>query len=377
VRHRVLIYGATGYTGRLIAEQLRNLRSSLVVAGRTTQRVQALATNLGVPGRAITLDDASALDRALGDICVVINAASPFAQTARPLIESCLRTKTHYLDITGELPVFQEAFGYDEAARKRGIMIMPGAGLGIVATDCLAMKVSALVPEAKYLRIALLRPTSFSRGTFRSALGLANSRVNIRRNGQLISVPVGRLQRTFDFGDGERESVAVSWADVFTAYHSTGIRNIEAYFEADFAARALYQVGASVADIMRLAPVRRWLNDAAAAWPEGPSELQRRIEKCVIVAEAEDSWRRRRCVRLETLDGYSFTAQATTTIALRTARGDFLPGFQTPARVYGADFVLELKGTRREELRRPFPHMKSDAAVFKGKRSSSVLENPD
>ena len=364
MRRRILIYGATGYTGRLIAKHLRNLRRSPVVAGRTAHSVQALAADLGVVGRVVTLDDLRSLDHALGDVCVLINAASPFAQTARPLIESCLRTKTHYLDITGELPVFQDAFCYDKAARKHGIMIMPGAGLGIVATDCLAMQVAALVPKATYLRIALLRPNSFSRGTFRSALGLANSRVSIRRDGQLISMPVGRLQRSFDYGDGERESVAVSWPDVFTAYYSTGIRNIEAYFEADFAARSLYHLGASIADVMRLAAVQRWLNVATILWPEGPPALQRQAEKCVIIAEVEDSWRRRRCLRLETPDGYSFTAQAAGAIALRATRGDFLAGFQTPARVYGADFVLGLKGTRREEIRLAFAPMVSDALAF-------------
>jgi short subunit dehydrogenase-like uncharacterized protein len=363
VRRRILIYGGTGYTGRLIAEHARNMRRSPVIAGRTAHRVQALAAELGVPGRVIALDEPEALDDALADVCVLINAASPFAQTTRPLIESCLRTQTHYLDITGELAAFRDAFGYDEAARKRGIMIMPGVGLGIVASDCLAMHVAARIPNAKYLRIALLRPESFSRGTFRSALGLSNSRVTIRRNGRLISVPVGQLQRAFDYGEGERESVAVSWADVFTAYYSTGIRNIEAYFEADFTSRTLYQLGAGVADAMRLAPVQRLLDIATRAWPEGPSPQRRQMEKCVIVAEAEDSWRRCSSARLETPDGYGFTAEAATAIAQRVTRGDFLPGFQTPAKVYGADFVLGLKGTRRVELGRPFSPMQADHMV--------------
>lgn len=354
MRRRVLIYGATGYTGRLIAGQLRHSHCHLVIAGRTPHRVRALAEELGVAGRAVALDEVEALDEAFDDVDVVINAASPFALTAPRLIESCLRTKTHYLDITGELGVFRNAFGYDEAARKRGIMIMPGAGLGIAASDCLALHVAGLVPNAKYLRIALLRPNSFSRGTFRSALGLANSRVSIRRNGRLMSLPVGRLQRAFDFGDGQKQSVAVSWADVFTAYHSTGIRNIEAYFEADFASRALYHLSAGVADTMQLTPVQALIEAIAGAWPEGPPEVQRRTEKCVIVAEAEDSWRQVRGARLTTPDGYSFTAEAASAIALRIMRGDFLSGFQTPARVYGADLVLDFKGTHRKELGQPF-----------------------
>jgi short subunit dehydrogenase-like uncharacterized protein len=347
---RILIYGGTGYTGRLIAEHARNLRHSPVIAGRTASRVQALAATLGVPGRVIALDQPEILDNALGDVDVLINAASPFAQTVSPLIESCLRTRTHYLDITGELPVFRRAFCYDEPARKAGIMVMPGVGLGVVASDCLAMHVAACVPNAKYLRIALLRPDSFSRGSFRSALALSNSRVTIRRNGRLVSVPVGRLQRAFDYGDGKRESVAVSWADVFTAYYSTGIPNIEAYFEADFTLRAIYQLTAGIADTLRLAPVKHWLNVATRAWPEGPSAQRRQMEKCVIVAEAEDSWRRRSSARLETADGYSFTAEAAIAISQRVARGDFLPGFQTPAKVYGADFVLAFTGARREQL---------------------------
>jgi short subunit dehydrogenase-like uncharacterized protein len=346
----VLIYGGTGYTGRLIAEHARINQHSPIIAGRNTNRVQALAAKLRVEGRVASVSDPKSLDDMLSDIAVLINAASPFSETARPLIESCLRTRTHYLDITGELPTFRDAFGYDAEARERGIMIMPGAGLGIVASDCLALHVASRIPDAKYLRLGLLRPERFSRGSFRSALGMSGSRVTIRRNGRLTSVPVGQLQRSFDYGDGERESVAVSWADVFTAHYSTGIRNIEAYFEADLASRIFYQLGATVADAVRLAPVQRWLTTATEAWPEGPTPGQREAENCVIVAEAEDSWRQRASTRLETTDGYSFTAEAATSIAQRIVRGDFLPGFQTPAKVYGADFVLGIKGTRRTEL---------------------------
>jgi len=353
LRGRVLIYGATGYTGRLIAERLRNSRRHLIVAGRTPDRVQALAAELGVAGSAMAIDDAGALDSALDNVDVVINAASPFELTSPALIQSCLRTKTHYLDIAGELPVFQNAFLHDAAARGRGIMIMPGAGFGIVASDCLAVHVAALVPNAKYLRIAV-RPGSISRGSFRSALEVANSPLSIRRNGRMTLLPVGRLQRAFDFGDGEKESVAVSWADVFTAYHSTGIRNIEAYFEAGFASRALYQLGAAVAGATRLKPVKALLDAIAGAWPEGPSDVRRQSERCVIVAEAEDSWRQIRSARLETPDGYSFTAEAAAAIARRIMRRDFVSGFQTPARVYGADLALRFRGTSRNELRRSF-----------------------
>jgi short subunit dehydrogenase-like uncharacterized protein len=360
MRRRILIYGATGYTGRLIATQARKTRHALVVAGRLADRVHALAATLGVSARVVTLDNPSALNEALGDSCVLINAAGPFVNTAGPLVEACLHTRTHYLDITGELPAFQHALSHDAAARKRGIMIMPGVGLGIVATDCLAMHVAALVPNAKYLRIGLSRPDLISRGSLRAAIGLTGSRVSIRRNGRLIMLPVGRLERSFDYGDGERRSVAVSWADVLTAYHSTGIRNIETYIEADVLSRALYQVAAGMVDMLGFAPVQRWLNVAAEAWPEGPSVQQRQAGRSAIVAEAEDTWRRRVCARLETADGYSFTAEAAVAIAERVIRGEFSPGFQTPGKIYGADFVLGVSGSLRQNLARPFPRVPSD-----------------
>lgn len=353
MRRRILIYGATGYTGRLIAEHARHVESPPVIAGRSAHRVQALAAELGLEGRAIAFDQSKALDDAISDIGVLINAASPFAKTAPALIESCLRTGTHYLDVTGELDVFQDAFRYDELANKRGIMIMPGVGLGIVASDCLAMHVAAGVPNAKYLRIGLLPPVSLSQGSIRTAFGLSVSQVSIRRNGRLISVPAGRFQRDFDYGDGKRESIAVSWADVFTAYYSTGIRNIEAYFETGFASRMVYHLGSAVADALRQAPVERWPGAAARTLFQSPSEQLRKKDRCVIVAEAEDSWRRRSCARLETPDGYSFTAQSATAIAERVRCGDFLPGFQTPGKLYGADFVLSMEGTSRVDLLRP------------------------
>jgi short subunit dehydrogenase-like uncharacterized protein len=191
-------------------------------------------------------------------------------------------------------------------------------------------------------------------------IGLTESQVRIRRNGQLTAVPVGRLERAFDYGAGEQRSVAVSWPEVLTAYYSTGIRNIETYIEANIVSSAVYLFAAGIADVLQLKAAQRSLRIGIEAWPEGPSAPQRQAGRCVMVAEAEDSWRRSSRARLETVDGYSFTAEAATTIAKRVIRGEFRAGFQTPGNVYGADFVLGLTGSRRRDLERPFPRMPCD-----------------
>jgi short subunit dehydrogenase-like uncharacterized protein len=348
---RLLIYGATGYTGRLVAAQAMTQGLDVVLAGRSAERLRELAQSLGLPWHVVGLDEGSRLNEVMRDADVVLNLAGPFTITARPIVEACLRTGTHYLDVTGEIAVFQTLHGYDSEARSRGVMVMPGVGFVVVASDCLAAYVVSKLPEARFLRLGVSSTNIFSRGTLRTMLGLVRERVSIRRDRQLTSVPVGRLERTFDYGEGERISTAVSWADVFTAYYTTGVPNIEVYAEAGPVERGLYQLGAWLAEPLRLAPWQHLLDLQARAWPEGPSEAQRSAASRVIVADVEDRWRRRICARMRTPDGYSFTRAATVAIAQRVLAGEVRAGFQTPAGLYGADFPLTFEGVCREDLK--------------------------
>jgi short subunit dehydrogenase-like uncharacterized protein len=346
---RLLIYGASGFTGGLLVERARAVGVDTIVAGRSRERLKRIARESGLSYRVVKLEDHTGLDAALSEIDVVINGAGPFINTAGPIVEACLRTGTHYLDVTGEFPVFQQLHAYDEAAREAGVMVMPGAGFVVVASDCLAAHVAVHMPDACWLRLALSHSGLVSRGSYTTMLGLLRENVSIRRNGRLCAVPAGRLERGFDFGDGERLSTAASWADVFTAYYTTRIPNIEVYVEAGALARTLYQLTAYFADLLRLAPVRKLLELQARVLPEGPSEEQRAVAPRAIVAEAEDRYRRCVQARLHTPDGYSFTPLSALAIAERVLAGDVRAGFQTPAGLYGADFVLCLEGVRRDD----------------------------
>jgi short subunit dehydrogenase-like uncharacterized protein len=345
-----MIYGSTGYTGRLIAQRAVEVGLAPVLAGRDEDRVRKQAELLGTPWRAVGLDSIEALTAALSGIEAVVHAAGPFVVTAPPMLEACLRAQTHYLDVSGELPVFREASGRNSEAVRAGVMLMPGAAWSVAATDCLAAHVAGRLPGAKYLRLGMTRSRLYLRGTARSALGLISSEVVIRRNGRLTSVPIGRMERAFDYGEGERTSMALSWPDAVTAYHTTGIANIEAYMEVGAAARVLAPLTARIGEAFQLPVLRSVLRLGAAALPEGPAEAARELARPVIVAEVEDAWRRVRRARLITADGYDFSALAAVAIAERVVGGEFEPGFQTPGRVYGADFVLSIEGTTRIDL---------------------------
>jgi saccharopine dehydrogenase (NAD+, L-lysine-forming) len=345
---RALIYGCTGHTGRLIVERARAFQRDIVLAGRDAGRIRPLAQSLGLPWRCASLEDSDGLDRMLEDVAVVLHAAGPFSATARPMLEACLRAGAHYLDIAGELPVFQTISRYDQDARDRGIMLMPGVGFSIVATDCIAAHVTACMPAARHLRLGLSMPQSLSRGSLRTLLGWVRGQVAVCRNGKMTTVAIGRLERSFDYGEGDRWSTCVNWPDTFTAPVTTAIPNVEVYIEADLLARSMYQIGGFLAAPLQLGAVQTLLNSGLSISPSAP--LGGKQPPQVIVAEAEDNWRQCARVRLTTLDGYRFTALSAVEILGRVLAGEFQPGFQTPSRVYGADLVLAFDGTTREDL---------------------------
>jgi short subunit dehydrogenase-like uncharacterized protein len=350
----LLIYGASGYTGRLLAARAHALGVPTILAGRNKARLENLARAHAMPLRAFGLEDPREIDAALGDVAAVINSARPFGATAPPIAEACLRAGAHYLDVGGELPIFQYLQGLDLGARDAGVMIMPGVGFVVAATDCLAAHVAATVPDAHYLRLGVSRATLVSRGSYASMLGLFSETVTIRRGGRLASVPVGRLEHAFDYGEGDSISAAVVWPDVFTAWYSTKIPNIEAYVEAGPVARWTYSLASRIAEPLRYKPVRDLLALQTRLWPEGPSERRRDNVHRTIVAEVEDRYRRGKRARLHTPDGYSFTPLSALAIAERVLAGDSPAGFQTPAGAYGPDFILDLPGVRREDASR-FP----------------------
>jgi short subunit dehydrogenase-like uncharacterized protein len=347
---RLLIYGASGYTGRLLSARARVRGVDTILAGRSRSRLEPLAHSLGLACRIVALDDPRAIDAALADIAVVVNVAGPFETTARPLVEACLRTGTHYLDVAGEIPVLQYLSNLDAFAKQVGVMIMPGAGFVVAAADCLAAHVAARLPGALYLRLGFSRGDLISRGSFASMLGMISGSVPVRRNGRLRSMPAGSLERAFDFGSGASVCMAVPWPDVFTAWFTTGIPNIEAYLEADILGRSAYHLVSLVAEPLRLPPVRNLLTLMARALPEGPSETMRAATQKVIVAEAEDAYRRVARARLLTPNVYTFTYYSVVAIAERVLAGQSSPGFQTPAGAYGPDFILGFDGVRREDL---------------------------
>jgi short subunit dehydrogenase-like uncharacterized protein len=350
VTDALLLYGATGYTGRLILAELLALGLRPILAGRDERRLAALAAPHGLGYRVAPLDDPGSLVASLDAVRVVLHAAGPFSATSRPMVDACLHAGVHYLDITGEVLVLEEIASRHGAAARRGVMLLPAVGFDVVPSDCLAAHVAHRLPHARRLAIGIAGLTLATRGSARTFVELPASSPRQRRDGVLVSVTPGTRERRFDYGAGERPSTCVSWGDLTTAYYTTGIPDIDVYFETTPALRASMASARLFGWLLATPPWQTLLKASTAFVPDGPSPAERAATPMTIVAEAEDEHGRRVAARLRTPQAYTFTGSAAAAVARRVLGGDVEPGFQTPGRHFGPDFVLGLTGVSREDL---------------------------
>lgn len=341
---RWMIYGAYGYTGRLIAREAVDRGMRPILAGRDRKRTRAVAEALGLEQRIFSLDDPVEVRRAVQDQDLILHAAGPYSRTFRPMVEACLDRTCHYLDITGEIQVLEAAHSMDGAARSAGVLLVPAVGLDVVPTDCVAARAARLLPDAVRLDLALDSGGGPSRGTARTMVERLGEPGKIRLDGRIVDVPQASVTRTIPFSDGEREAVCIPWGDVSTAYHSTGIPDIRVFMTfPPSAVRGLKLVSGAlkVPGFPRLAS---WLIKRSVS---GPSEEERREGGVRVWCEAENSDGDRVTLELTTPNGYTFTARSAASAVerIRDGRIEGEPmGFRTPSAVFGAGFVDQIRG---------------------------------
>jgi short subunit dehydrogenase-like uncharacterized protein len=345
-----MLYGATGYTGALLAEEAVRAGHRPLLAGRSADRLRPLAERLGLEYAAVGLDDADGLARALDGVDLVYHAAGPFVHTSDPMIRACLAAGAHYLDITGEIPVFENTFRYHEAAKDKGIALISGAGFDVIPTDCLAKYVADQLPDADTLEIAFDAITSASGGTTKTQLEMVAHGGLVRRDGKLLYAPLGRGTRRIRFSHGEKLALRVPLADLATTYRATGIPNITTSIVLPPALIRLANLSAPlfpfVQALFARERMRRGLGALIERTIKGPDATFRQTARSYIWARAANAQGGEVQAWLETIEAYQFTVISGIRCVERVLAGDF-SGALTPAQAFGADFVLEIEGTRR------------------------------
>ncbi|MGH8378092.1 MAG: saccharopine dehydrogenase family protein, partial [Gammaproteobacteria bacterium] len=337
------IYGAYGYTGTLIVEEALEQGLRPTLAGRNPDKLKVLAERYGLPSLTLALDNPAAVDEAIKDQRLVLNCAGPFIHTWRPMAEACLRQRVHYLDITGEIQVFEALAALNDAAIKAGVMLLPGVGFDVVPTDCLAAHLKDRMPNATHLSLAFRGGGGFSRGTRMTMLEGLGRGGAVRRDGRIVPVPAAWKTRQVDFGEGKtRAVVTISWGDITTAWHSTGIPNIETYAALPPRQIRALRVSRYFGWLLRAPWLRARLQRRVDAGASGPSITTRKHTESLVWGEVRDAEGRVLQSRLRCANGYSFTARSAVAAARRVLSGDLHPGFQTPSRAFGIGFVLAL-----------------------------------
>ena len=312
--------------------------------------MRALASDLRLEHRAFALDDARAVDDGLKGMAAVLHCAGPFVRTFRPMADACLRARAHYLDVTGEIDVYEQLAARDAEARSAGVMLLPGVGFDVVPSDGLAAHLKRRLPSATRLVLAFHSVGGLSRGTASTMIENLHRGGLIRRDGALTPVPAAWKTRQVDFGRGPRRVVSIPWGDVSTAYHSTGIPNVEVYTTATSPLLLAMRASRLLRPLLASSAVQSFLKRRVRAGAPGPTAQQRARGRTVCWGEVTDEAGGRAESRLHGPEGYTFTMLTALASVEKALSGSARAGFQTAAKAYGPDFVLGIEGVTREDL---------------------------
>jgi short subunit dehydrogenase-like uncharacterized protein len=341
-----LIYGATGYTGKLIAQQAVKQGLKPVLAGRSAAKLQNVAKKLGLEWVAVDLSDQTALEKALSGVRLVINAAGPFSDTAKPMVEACLVEGVHYLDIANEASIYQLLQTYDRQARERGIVLMSGVGFGTVVTNFLAKQAVALLPDANKLEIAIMPynyTTEPAAGADKTALDVIVGGGKVYLDGKLVKSSLGKSRKILTTPDGIKHSViSTPLGDLVAARLTTGIPNITAYLELELSetSRRFLPV---LQTLLKIGFIKRAMQNRVEqkAAKVGTGATPRLDKHSFGWARVSNTRGEERELWFETGEGYDFTARSSVKAVERVL--ELAPkGALAPAQVFESDFARKI-----------------------------------
>jgi short subunit dehydrogenase-like uncharacterized protein len=347
----IIVYGSYGYTGRLIIDELKKKSFTVILAGRKREALQEQSAATGYPFEVVDVSDSINLKKLLLKASLVLHCGGPFRFTAQAMVDACLETKTHYTDITGEWQVFELLAGYDEAAKKAGIQIMPGTGFDVVPSDCLAVHLKKRLPSATHLQLAFaMVPGGMSRGTKKSMTESLGYGGVMRKDNKLVPFTLGKDVLELNFGSFTTKTTRIQWGDISTAWRSTGIPNIEVFAGASAGSVRGLKISNWLGWLLRSRSVKNFLLKKIDQGSAGPSANHLQTGKCFLRGQVWDAEGNVRTSLFNGPNAYLLTAKTAVLIAEKIMAGNFNAGYKTPAMQYGADFILEINDTNRTDL---------------------------
>jgi short subunit dehydrogenase-like uncharacterized protein len=345
-----MIYGANGYTGKLMAREAVRRGLKPILAGRNEEAVSVLAAELGLEKRVFNLHDPQATLKGIEGCKLILHCAGPFSVTSQPMIEACLAAGAHYLDITGEIGVFENAHLRADQARHADIVLIPGVGFDVVPSDCLAASLVESLPSAIKLVLAFEAGGGPSPGTAKTSVEGIGLGGRVRQDGKLVEVPLAWKSRTIPFAHADRSAMTIPWGDVYTAFVSTGIPDIEVYMAVPASTIRKMQRMRWLKPLLGLGFVQYLLKKQVENRVRGPSDTKREQAGSELWGEVTSADGRTISATMTTPNGYNLTVIAGLGIAQHLLENDVEGGYYTPSLLMGADYATSLPGVTMKIL---------------------------
>lgn len=338
-----MIYGANGYTGKLIAREAKVRELNPILAGRNKKEIISLSEELGFNNRVFNLSDPKNIISQLSDVQLVLNCAGPFSTTSQQMITACIQSGTHYIDITGEISVFEYAHSQNLLAEEVNIVLCPGVGFDVTPTDCIAAQLKKMLPDANYLALGFDSNSPLSSGTAKTAVeGLAMGG-KVRINGHIKTVPLAWKTRLIDFGKGEKLATTIPWGDISSAFYTTGIPDIEVYIPISPGRLSILKRVNYIRWLLGLSFIQSFLKKKAAE-QKGPSIEQFKNQLTHVWGEVKNAQGKCKTVRITTANGYALTVVSSLEIAEHLLKNKVKGGYTTPSQLMGSEFITRLPG---------------------------------
>lgn len=335
----ILLFGATGYTGRLTAAALARKGASFAIAGRNEAKLYALADDTNGPEvRLASVGDVDSLVAALEGITVMITCVGPFLELGDTAVEAALRSKAHYIDSTGEGTFVARLIERDQEARAAGIVMAPCMGFDEVPADVAATLATEDMDRAD-VTLSYALPRNGSKGTIKSALTITTSEGQWIRDGRPVMIRAGQERRWAPMPPplGPKSSIAFPLAEGRLAPLHLDLNSLSTFVTSGTLERMGIEYGLPVlGKVLDTSWGQKLIEMAIQPLPEGPNERQRR-SKWTILAEAS-AGRRWRNVAVAGSDVYGLTGELLAAAAMRMAADDFSgAGVNAPVAAVGLD----------------------------------------
>ena len=347
---KILIYGAYGFTGKLIVQVAVDKGYKPLLGGRDNKKLKALASSYDLESRAFSVEDTKSWGEVLPEIDLLINCAGPFGLTVEHVVPVCLRHKVHYLDITGEIDVFKYIASLTKEAQNAGIVLMPGVGFDVVPTDCLSAKLKEKLPSGTHLELAFQGNSGISRGTALSMARRYHEGGSIRQNGKMVKVPIAYEVRDIDFGGKTRLCMTIPWGDVYTAYFTTGIPNIKVFTGVSQKTLNSLLSYKKLKGVARTAVAQWIMRSIIKKKVVGPSIEKRQTYHTYLWGKIWDDQGESVTLEMQTMESYQLTAFTAVRAAEVILEGNIAPGYHTPAGAFGSDFIDQFEKFKLEEV---------------------------